>query len=355
MTTADRRARLVAALPDDVDAILVTKLVNVRYLTGFTGSHGAVLVDREGNALLATDGRYREQAAGEAPDVAIQLTRTVAPELVRSADARRLRRLAIEGHHVTLSAHASLRDAADDVDLVPVGELVEGLRIHKDDEELRSLRSACEITDSAFTSVLGELRPGRTEREIAWFLMHAMRSAGAEGAAFDSIVAFGPHSAVPHHQPTDRVLERGDLVKLDFGARVAGYHADMTRTLVCGPAAQWQRELHATVSEVQERCRAATVVGASPVELDALARQLVGDRGHALVHGLGHGVGLEIHEQPFLVPESPAGRLADHVPVTVEPGIYLPDRGGVRIEDTVLVGDAAPEVLTRSRRDLVEV
>ena len=355
MTTADRRTRLVAALPDDVDAILVTKLVNVRYLTGFTGSHGAVLVDREGNAVLATDGRYREQAAGEAPDIAIQITRTVATDLVRSASTRRLLRLAIEPHHVTLSAHESLRAAADEVDLVPVGELVEGLRIRKDDEELRALRSACDITDSAFTSVLGELRAGRTEREIAWFLMHAMRSAGAEGAAFDSIVAFGPHSAVPHHQPTDRVLERGDLVKLDFGARVAGYHADMTRTLVCGPAAEWQLELHAAVRDVQERCRSATVVGANPVDLDAMARQLVGDRGHALVHGLGHGVGLEIHEQPFLVPESAADQLASQVPVTVEPGIYLPDRGGVRIEDTVLVGDAAPEALTRSPRELVEV
>src|SRR5207302_1790359 len=151
---------------------------------------------------------------------------------------------------------------------------------------------------------------------------------------------------------TDRPLQPGDLVKLDFGAKVDGYHADMTRTVVLGAAQDWQRELHAQVMEVQQRCRAAAVVGASPVELDQLAQHLVSETGHALVHGLGHGVGLEIHEQPFLVPGSPAARLDDRVPVTVEPGIYLPGKGGVRIEDTVLVGADGAAPLTTSTREL---
>jgi Xaa-Pro aminopeptidase len=168
-------------------------------------------------------------------------------------------------------------------------------------------------------------------------------------------VAFGPHSAIPHHQPTDRPLQRGDLVKLDFGARVRGYHADMTRVAVSGPAQAWQRELHGRVADVQERCRSATVAGAVPVELDALAQRLIAASGHELVHGLGHGVGLEIHEQPFVVPGSAAPGLPADAAVTVEPGIYLPGRGGVRIEDTVVVGPDGAEPMTTSTRELVEV
>ena len=355
MTTSDRRAALVAALPDDVDAVLVTKLVNVRYLTGFTGSNAAAVVPHSGDAVLATDGRYRDQAAEQAPDVRLVVTRNLAPDLVTTARSGGARRLAIERHHVTLSLYDKLLDAADGMPLSDAGELVESLRIRKDDDEIAALRTACEITDHAFDAVLGSLREGVTEREIAWLLLTAMRAEGAEGAAFDSIVAFGPHSAIPHHQPTDRALRRGDLVKLDFGSRVAGYHADMTRTVVCGKAAGWQRDLHNQVAAVQERCRAATVAGALPVELDALAQQLVADGGHTLVHGLGHGVGLEIHEQPFLVPGSSAARLDDRVPVTVEPGIYLPGQGGVRIEDTVLVGPGGASPLTASTRELLEI
>ena len=355
MSTADRRAALVASLPEDVDAVLVTKLVNVRYLTGFTGSNAAVLVSRDSPATLATDGRYDEQARTEVPDMQLLVTRSLGPELVAAAGTAGAQRLAIERQHVTLAAYDALCAAAAGIDLEPVGELVESLRVRKDDAEISALRRACECTDSALTQVLAQLSPGVTEREIAWALLGAMRNAGAEDAAFDSIVAFGSHSAIPHHQPTNRPLARGDLVKLDFGARVEGYHADMTRTLVCGPAQDWQRELHALVHGIQERCRDATVVGAAPVELDALAQRLVADSGHSLVHGLGHGVGLEIHEQPFAVPGSTAGRLEDRVPVTVEPGIYLPGRGGVRIEDTVLVGPDGAESLTTSPRDLIEI
>jgi Xaa-Pro aminopeptidase len=355
MSTDDRRAALVRSLPGDVDAVLVTKGVNVRYLTGFTGSNAAVLVCRDGPAVLATDGRYDEQARTEAPDLQLLVTRALAGDLVAAAVAAGVHRLAIERHHVTLAAYDALSAVADGIELVGVGEPVEDLRIQKDDEEIRALRQACAYTDAALTHVLARLRPGVTEREVAWALLVAMRDAGAQGAAFDSIVAFGPHSAIPHHQPTDRPLERGDLVTLDFGAKVDGYHADMTRTVVCGPALGWQQELHTTVRTIQAQCREATVRGAAPAELDATARQKVADGGHTLVHGLGHGVGLEIHEQPFAVPGTTAARLTDRVPMTVEPGIYLPGRGGVRIEDTVLVGADGAEPLTTSPRDLIEI
>jgi len=352
--TAARRQAVLAEHGADVDALLVTKLVNVRYLTGFTGSNGALLLRRDGAALLATDGRYQEQARAQAPDLELVITRTLGPDLVTAAVRAGDRRLAIERHHVTLAAHDVLLAAADGAQLLGAGQVVERLRVRKDDEEIAALQQACAITDRAFAAVLDQLTPGVTEREVAWRLLSAMRADGAESAAFETIVAFGPHSAIPHHRPTDRELARGDLVKLDFGARAGGYHADMTRTVVCGPAADWQRELHAQVFEVQQQCSAATVVGASPVELDGLARRLIAGHGNDLVHGLGHGVGLEVHEQPFLGPLSTAARLEDRVPVTVEPGIYLPGRGGVRIEDTVLVGPQGAQPLTTSPRDLIE-
>ena len=355
MPLADRRHALTERLPEGVDAVLVTKLVNVRYLTGFTGSNAAVLVGRDGSAVLATDGRYDEQARREAPDLRLHVTRALAPDLVAAAASGGTRRVGIERHHVTLAAFDALSGAAGGIELVGVGELVEELRRRKDDEEIAALRAACAATDAAYTAVLALLRPGVTERDIAWLLLDAMRAAGGDAAAFEPIVAFGPDSAVPHHQPTDRPLANGDLVKMDFGAVVAGYHADMTRTVVCGRAQEWQRELHAAVSDVQERCKAETIVGAVPADLDALAQRLIASTGHRLVHGLGHGVGLEIHEQPFVVPGSSATALEDRVPVTVEPGIYLSGRGGVRIEDIVLVGPAGAEPLTTSARELLEV
>jgi len=354
--TAGRRAALLAALPASADAMLVTKLVNVRYLTGFTGSNAALLLPREGDALLATDGRYDEQAAMEAPELVRLITRTLAADLVRQARGDRLRRVAIERHHVTLASYDGLVDAAgDEVEFVDAGDSVERLRSVKDADEMAAIAHACTVTDSAFTRVLDRLRPGVTEREVAWSLATTMRELGAEGEAFESIVAFGPHSAIPHHQPTDRALATGDFVKLDFGARVDGYHADMTRTVVCGRAADWQRDLHATVQDVQAKCRAAAVVGAVPVQLDQLARDLIRATDHDLVHGLGHGVGLEIQEQPFVVPNSAAGPLRESVTVTVEPGIYVPGRGGVRIEDTVRIDAAGGHPLTTSARDLLEV
>lgn len=354
MTTAARRDALVAALPAELDAVLVTNLVNVRYLSGFTGSNGALCVGRDGTAVLATDGRYEQQAAAQSPDVALRVTRTPAVELL-SVLAPDVRIVGIERRHVTLALFDELSRVAGARELVGTDGLVETLRMSKDEAELSALREACEITDAAFTDVLGALRPGTTEREVSWRLTETMRRLGADDAAFDSIVAFGADSAIPHHQPTDRPLDVGDLVKLDFGARVRGYHADMTRTVVCGPSQRWQEQLHRQVSEVQAQCRNAAVAGAVPVELDRLARRLVEATGHEFIHGLGHGVGLEIHERPFLVPNGEVSPLQWGMGITIEPGIYVPGQGGVRIEDTVVVGPNGTEPLTRSTRELVEV
>jgi Xaa-Pro aminopeptidase len=338
-----------------VDALLVTDVVNVRYLTGFTGSNAAVLVQRDGATVFATDGRYLTQASEEVPDVETVDSRAVATALAQRASAAGVSRLGVEAAHVTLSLHRQLAAAAGSTRLVATNAVVERQRTVKDETELALLAEACRITDAAFADILGQLVPGTTEREVEWNLATSMRHHGAEALAFDSIVAFGSNSAIPHHQPTPRPLERGDLVKLDFGARYAGYHADMTRTVALRPVADWQREIHAVVETVQRECREAALPGAGAGDIDSLARQRLHEVGHVMPHGLGHGVGLEVHELPFLSPEPTTAMLVDRVPVTVEPGVYLPGRGGVRIEDTTVVTAGGAESLTRSPRGLIEL
>ncbi|MBV9291458.1 MAG: aminopeptidase P family protein [Frankiales bacterium] len=355
MTRDPRWERLRRCLDDELQAILVTSLVNVRYLTGFTGSNGAVLVTAD-EVVLATDGRYATQAADEAAGAEILVCRAVGSDLVARAGAAGVERLGIERHVVTLAAGDRLTAAGHDagVVLVDAGTPVEDLRVVKDDAELAALSRACEVTDEVFAAVVGDLRPGVTEREMAWRMRAEMWQRGAE-PGFDSIVAFGDNSARPHHQPTDRPVALGDFVMLDFGAAVDGYHADMTRTVVLGPAADWQRDLHQLVTDIQADARRSATPGAVPVELDTAVRDRIESAGYDVAHGLGHGVGLEIHEAPFLVPGSTAGPLDVGAAVTIEPGVYLPGRGGVRIEDTVVIRDGEPTVLTRSPRELLEL
>lgn len=353
---SQRRVALAALLSrSDFDALLVTSGPNIRYLSGFTGSNGALLIDRAGDGVLATDGRYLIQAAEEAQDVECLEARAVAPALIEHAVGRGLREIGFESHVVTVEQLGGLERAASEVRLTPAGRLVEGLRVIKDAEEQAALRAACQITDAAFTETLEVLRPGITERDVAWALTESMRRHGAEGPAFDIIAAFGENSAIPHHQPTERPLRAGDLVKLDFGAKVDGYHADMTRTVVSGTAADWQREIHSEVAALQERLRAAATPGTPPADLDAAMRADLEAHGRTVAHGLGHGVGLVIHEDPFLTQASAAPPIEAGVVLTVEPGVYLPGRGGVRVEDTVLVTADGPVELTTSPRELLEI
>ncbi|MFB9385111.1 M24 family metallopeptidase [Pseudonocardia petroleophila] len=358
MPAPDRRAALRALLADrEVDALLVTDLVNVRYLTGFTGSNAALLVHVDGDAAsrFCTDGRYRAQAAVQVPDLERVEDRASALAL---AAAAAVDRLGFESDAVTVDAHAALDAAAQGVALVRTPGLVQGLRAVKDPDEVEALRVACAVADTALAGLLadGGLVPGRTERDVALDLETRMRRLGAQGPAFDTIVAAGPHSAVPHHRPTDAGLRAGDLVKMDFGALVDGYHSDITRTVVLGPAADWQRELHALVAAAQRAGRAALAPGADVVAVDAAARDVCVDagRGEEFLHGLGHGIGLQIHEAPALA-RTGTGTLAAGMAVTVEPGVYLEGRGGVRIEDTLVVRDGEPELLTRTTRELLEV
>jgi Xaa-Pro aminopeptidase len=343
--------------------MLVTDLINVRYLSGFTGSNAALLVFAdEAPPVLATDGRYRTQAAQQAPDLEVAIQRACGRYLAGRAASAGVRRLGFESHVVTVDGFDALAKEVEQVgttELVRASQTVEALREVKDAGELALLRLACEAADAALTDLVarGGLRPGRTEREVCRELEALMLDHGADGVSFETIVATGANSAIPHHRPTDAVLAAGDFVKIDFGALVGGYHSDMTRTFVLGNAADWQREIYELVSAAQRAGRAALRAGAELAAVDAAARRVIADAGYGehFGHSLGHGVGLQIHEAPG-ISASAAGTLLAGSVVTVEPGVYLPDRGGVRIEDTLVVADEtsghAPELLTRFPKEL---
>jgi len=348
MTHADRRGcvrDLIRGL--GVDGLWVSTLVNVRYLTGFSGSNAGLLLPVQGDPVLYTDGRYRDQAAEEAAGVAVEIVRDISTEAAKRMPGR----WALETHTLSVDAraHLGLKDA------VSANRLVETLREVKDAGEIANLERACAISVEALGDLIAGSFAGRTERQLARKLEWAMLERGAEAIAFETILASGPNSAIPHHRPTDRVVQVGDLVKIDFGARVDGYHADCTRTFVVGRPDDWQREVHGAVQASQAAGVEALRAGADVAESDRLARAVLADAGwlEYFTTGLGHGVGLEIHEDPFIGARH-AGKLAAGTTLTMEPGIYVPGRGGVRIEDTVLVGEM-PRVLTTMTTELLEI
>ncbi|MGW4370240.1 M24 family metallopeptidase [Nocardia takedensis] len=362
---AARRGALRSLLvQNEVDALLVTDLVNIRYLTGFTGSNAALLVyswDRFGaeeRTVIGTDGRYRAQVAAQVPDVRAEIARAPGRRVTELAGEWKLGRVGFESHSVTVDQHRGFVEQRTGLEFVGAPGLVEQLRAVKDPYEVEQLRRACAAGDAGLASLLerGGLRPGRTERQVARDLEWAMYEHGAEAISFETIVAAGVNSAVPHHRPTDAVLATGDFVKLDFGAVVGGYHSDMTRTYVLGAVADWQRDVYEVVARAQRAGCAALAPGVKAADVDAASRAVIEDAGHGelFVHGLGHGVGLQIHEAPGIA-RTATGTLLSGVAVTVEPGVYFPGRGGVRIEDTLVVREGGPELLTRTGKDLTVV
>jgi Xaa-Pro aminopeptidase len=350
-----RRAQLGERLQElDIEALLVTRSPNVGYLTGFTGSNGQVVVTPT-SAVFFTDGRYVEQARHEVPD----LDRVTYSWEFPKALAERfsgIETLGFEAHDVTVAAHGTYAEALDRVTLVPTDKVVERARWVKDDDELGILRAAQEATDQAFEEILDRVAIGVSERGLARGLEDAMRRAGADGLAFEPIVAFGEQAAEPHHEPRHRLLREGDVIKLDFGALVGGYHADMTRTIAFGAPSPELRKIHDVVRQAQEAGIDAVRAGVTGGEVDSAARSVIQGAGYGerFTHGLGHGVGLEIHEGPSLRREGtdvlPVGAV-----VTVEPGIYVPGLGGVRIEDSVEVTEHGCRVLGTATRELIEL
>ena len=339
-----------------VDAMLISTLANVRYLTGFTGSSATALVGPAGSAFF-TDGRYDHQSRHEVPD----LPRVASMEdptgaILEHARGSGVRRLGFERHQVTVAQHERWQERFEGIQLIGVGDEVGRLRWAKDAEELTILRAAQDATDRAFEDVLEVLVVGITERQAAAQLELALARHGADALSFDSIVAFGEHAAEPHHRPCHRTLAEGDVIKMDFGALVDGYHTDMTRTVAFGEPVAELRKVHDVVAAAQQAGIDALHPGVSAAEVDRAARRVVEDAGYGdrFTHGLGHGVGLQIHEGPFLRRDGedvvPAGAV-----VTVEPGIYLPGLGGVRIEDAVEVSEDGPNPLGNAMRELLEL
>ncbi len=354
MDRALRRDRVVARLHElELDALLVTRLPNVRYLTGYTGSNGQVVVGREASVFF-TDGRYIAQSEHEVPDLDRVIYASDFPSYFRKACGDLgVRRVGFEAAGVTYKLYRQL-EALDGVEISPVEDEVERLRWVKEPEELALIERAQEITDAAFTETLPKLAEGVSEREIALELEWSMLRGGAEDVAFDSIVAFGESAAEPHHHPGERMLARGELVKLDFGALYEGYHSDMTRTVSFGEPSTELRELYDLVRRSQQAGVDAVRSGIEGRDADRASRGVIEDAGYGerFSHGLGHGVGLEIHEGPTLRSNSdevlPVGAV-----VTVEPGVYLPGRAGVRIEDMVEVTEGGCRVIPRSTKELV--
>lgn len=354
----ERQAALAARLGESgVAALLVSHAPNVRYLTGFSGSAGLLLLRADRSTLL-TDFRYQAQAVAEAGSVADVVVDAVSLW-------ERLKRLLIDQPVETLGFEAHIMTARDAERLaglgctrpVPVTDLVERLRAIKSPEEVASIQAAVNLAQDALRETLPAIRPGQTEFEIAAQLEGALRRRGSEWHPFPTIVASGPRSALPHARSSSRTVEPGDLLVIDFGAQVDGYCADITRTFVVGAKAdERQRTVHGIVQEAQLRARTGVRAGMTGREADALARDLIAARGfgEAFGHSLGHGLGLEVHEAPRLAATAesvlPAGAV-----VTIEPGLYFSGWGGVRIEDDVLLGPEGPICLSDGLTELVEL
>lgn len=349
-----RLAKLRKLLAEnDLDVIFVGQPENRRYLSGFTGSSAYLFISQE-EKILATDSRYYEQVGQECPGWRLEkinrrFTDTL-PGLLASLGAKRV---GFESEHLTVSWYDKLRKAADGVEWVATGGLVESLRLEKGEEELAAIRQAVAIADEALAWMLSRLRPGLTEKEIAWELEAAMRQRGAERVSFDLIVAGGPNSALPHHHPGDRPIAPGEPILIDMGCVYGGYSSDMTRTVCLGQSnGRLFEEIYSLVLKAQEQAEAGIKAGISAAEADSLARNVISEAGYGefFGHGLGHGVGLAIHEEPSLSSLSdrllPPGAV-----VTIEPGIYLPGWGGVRIEDMGVVRQDGLEIFTASSKE----
>lgn len=356
MQQETRLAALRAAMAEaDLPALLLTSWANRTYASGFDGSAGWALVT-PAQAWLVTDFRYVEQATAQAPAFTVVQARQQ-PEAVaqRLAEAR-VTAVGFEAEHVSFASHEKLATTLEGVQLRPVSGLVERLRQVKDAAELGAVERAVSIADAAWAHLCSTIRPGLRETDVAAELEAAMRRAGGSGIAFDTIVASGPRGSLPHGHPTGRVLGVGDLVTVDFGARCDDYVSDLTRTVCLGEATPRQREIYQLVLAANRAGVAAVRPGRTGAEVDAAARSVIAAAGlgDAFGHGLGHGIGLLVHEGPRLGAKS-EDVLAPGMITTVEPGVYLPGWGGVRIEDDVVVTADGCRVLSRSPRELLVI
>lgn len=358
----DRLRQVMARL--SLDAFLISQPESRRYLSGFTGhdhppmdSAGYLLITAS-RSLLFTDGRTVEQAAQETTGYEVVcIENRFHHTLAQFLPGIRLPRIAFEGNHLTYRVFEEVRSVLDpNSTLAPSYDVVDSLRAAKETRELEAIEEAVILADSAFAHLLGMLEPGLTEREVAWEIESYLRKHGSEGVAFDPIVAAGPNSSKPHHVPSDRAIQANEPVILDWGAKVRGYCSDITRTVVLGKADEQFKKLYGIVLQAQTRVEKRVRSGMNGIKADSFARKVIEEAGYGeyFVHSTGHGVGLEIHELPRLR-RTAENILEDGMVFSVEPGIYIPGWGGIRIEDLVTLQGGKPVVLTRSPKQLDSV
>lgn len=361
MTAEERtshRLALVRAAMDraEIPALLISNITNVQWLTGFTGSNGFVLLSPSAT-LFATDSRYTEQAKAQVQGFEPYLLPTSAPEEVTAVlETAGESRIGFEDF-IPIGLYNSYREKLDaKIELVPTKRLVDDLRMVKDEDEIARIQEACVIADRCFEHIQPFIKPGAIERDVMLEMEWFMRKEWRAEVAFDTIVASGPRSALPHGKAAERVTQAGDFVTLDFGARLNGYNSDLTRTVIIGEPADEQRKVYNVVLDALTQCTDLLRPGASGKEVDAHSRKIIGDAGYGeyFGHGLGHCLGLTVHDGPGLSKIS-AVTLAAGMVLTVEPGIYIPEWGGVRIEDDVVVTGSGPRILTTSRRELISL
>lgn len=356
MNLKNRLNKLREALAEkEVDAILISQPENRHYLSGFDGSAGYLLITPK-KAVLATDFRYIEQAKIQAPDYEIfRITNEIADWFPRLLGELDLKKLGFEAGHMTFALYKQLTDIIrgmkSKLSLVSIEGLVESHRAVKDPEEIDLITKALEITDSAFEYIEGIIRAGMSETKVAWEIEKFLREKGSQPLPFDIIVASGPNAALPHAKPSERVIQAGEPVIVDIGARINGYTGDMTRTFCVGNPDDTFKKVYDTVLGAQLTALAIIKEGMSGSEADSLARTVIEEAGYkeAFGHGLGHGVGLATHEMPRLGPNS-TDKLVSGMVFTIEPGIYLPGWGGVRIEDVAVIQDGKAKVISKARK-----
>jgi Xaa-Pro aminopeptidase len=333
----------------EVASFLVSNPVNVRYLTGFESSNAFVLVQHK-EVVLLTDGRYAEAARTvEGVDVQI-VERDFLPGLATRLGEMASGPVAVESDHMTVARHAELLSAG--LELVPLTAVPLALRAVKEPDELEAIRRAADVVDRVLARLAEERVVGRTEADVAWWIVQAIHDEGADDISFPPIVGSGPNAALPHHHPGDRELGAGETIVVDLGAKVDGYCSDCTRTFATGELPEALQEAYAVCGRAQAAALAEVQAGADSRALDSIARMEIEAAGQEVLHGLGHGVGLEVHELPVLR-QTAAGPLVAGNVVTIEPGVYLAGQGGVRIEDLVVVAEDGAEVLSSYTKDLV--
>ncbi len=351
----NRRSRLKQFFEEySLKAVLFTDLRNIRYLCGFSGTEGALLISQD-HAWFLCDSRYTAQAAKEVQGAEVRECGAIRIDTIAAlALEYGLDRIGFEAAHTTVSAFRRMSEMLSKIELVELGSNLDEIRACKDAAEIEQLSLVATLSSHALAVVLGNIKPGVREVDIAVALELEMLRRGADGKAFDFIVASGERGAMPHGRASDKIIQSGELVTIDFGALKDGYHSDETVTVACGKPESRAREIHSVVRTAHDRAIEAVRPGISCKDLDEVARAYIRDKGYGeyFGHGLGHGIGLEIHEMPTLSPRSTAV-LEEGMVITIEPGIYIPGFGGVRIEDTVVVTGDGCRVLTSADKQLL--